>query len=422
MASSPCPPTCSPDLPKQATWPQESAELGRSRLGAFKLDLATVGIQYPRRGRTPPLLSPGNLSRPSRQTCRGCLFPQTVAQPSCRPCRHPSVLAPPHSGQRAAQEAPGPSRASPTRALLGHSAVTWLAMALGKHCERRKEKASELTARVQPHTCPPVLIQAVLVARRAGRWGWRAEAPCAPPLSATEAGGQPGGGRPAKHQAPVSCSLPTQRRGRGCGRDSTAAACKAGSASSCSRAHHVLVQLGLLAAQGPGEDGASCFSLRGPSAGPRLCLLVCWPFWAISRAGRQTRALETLLLHIMPQPRGRLYWASIPAALLVIKACSTHLKEPGPRQGDVQGRNFLKAANPRAAFWTPSHPARRRRPRRPRPHSLPSPAVPKPQPAVHVATAVKAAATRPVWEHRAQGTVRLGRHTTQADSGHGGPW
>lgn len=239
------------------------------------------------------------------------LLISTVAQPSCRPCRCPSVLAPPHSGQRAAQEAPGPSRASPTRALLGHSAVTWLAMALGKHCERRKEKASELTARVRPHTCPPVLIQAVLVAGRAGHWGWRAEAPCAPPLSATEAGGQPGGGSPTKHQAPVSCSLPTQRRGR----DSTAAACKAGSASSCSHAHHVLVQVGLLAAQGPGEDGASCFSLRGPSAGPRLCLLVCWVpsagprpwhFWAISRAGRQTRALETLPLHIMPQPRGRL--------------------------------------------------------------------------------------------------------------------
>lgn len=122
------------------------------------------------------------------------------------------MLAPPHSGQRAAQEAPGPSRASPTRALLGHSAVTWLAMALGKHCERRKEKASELTARVRPHTCPPVLIQAVLVAGRAGHWGWRAEAPCAPPLSATEAGGRPGGGRPTKHQAPVSCSLPNQRR------------------------------------------------------------------------------------------------------------------------------------------------------------------------------------------------------------------
>lgn len=40
--------------------------------------------------------------------------------------------------------------------------------------------------------------------------------------------------------------------------------------------------------------------------------------------------------------------ASVPAALLVIKACSTHLKEPGPRQGEVQGQNFLEATNPRA--------------------------------------------------------------------------
>lgn len=252
------------------------------------------------------------------------------------------------------------------------------------------------------------------------------------PTAQRHRGWGPAGGW-APHQTPSACLLfpPNSASRRGCGRDSTAAACKAGSASSCSRAHHVLVQLGLLAAQGPGEDGASCFSLRAPSAGPRLCLLVCWVpsagprpwhFWAISRAGCQTRALETLPLHIMPQPRGRLYWASIPAALLVIKACSTHLKEPGPRPGGVQGQNFLEAANPRAAFWTPSHAARRRCPRRPRPHSLPSPGVPKPQPAVHVATAVKAAVTRPVWEHRAQGTVWLGRHTTQADSGHGGPW
>lgn len=80
------------------------------------------------------------------------------------------------------------------------------------------------------------------------------------------------------------CPAPSQLSvGRGCGRDSTAA-CKAGSASGCSRARYVQVQLGLLAAQGPGEDRASCFSLRGalgwPLPRPRP-----WRFWAVSRVG-----------------------------------------------------------------------------------------------------------------------------------------
>ena len=125
---------------------------------------------------------------------------------------------------------------------------------------------------------------------------------------------------------------------------------KAGSAAGCSRPRRLLVQLGLLTAQGPGEDEASCFSSLGS---PQLAL-TCASFMTClgrHRGGLQggsaglsdSGALETLCLH----------WADVPAASLVINACSTYFKEPDlilhdPGRGKFGGLNFLKVANPRA--------------------------------------------------------------------------
>ena len=113
-----------------------------------------------------------------------------------------------------------------------------------------------------------------------------------------------------------------------------------------------------------------------------------------ARLGCQTRALDTATAH-HALTTGVSPLASVPAALLVIKACSTHLKEPGPRQGEVQGRNFLEAANPRAHLLDiqPPHQALV-----PRPPSLPTlPAEPR---------CAQAPASR-LRGHRGEGSARM---------------
>ena len=188
--------------------------------------------------------------------------PADSRRPSCRPCRRPLVLAP--TPLRPAGCSGGPW------AQLG---VTYQRPAgtLRRHVtgngawETLREEEGEGFRADSP-------TRALLCSLRPrGRWESQ--------LLGLEGGGSL---RPAaqRHrswgprQTLCACVLlpPNSALRWGCGRDSTAA-CKAGSASSCSRARYVRVQLGLLAAQGPGEDRASCFSLRGALSWPCLGLV-----------------------------------------------------------------------------------------------------------------------------------------------------
>lgn len=212
--------------------------------------------------------------------------PRTVARPSCRPCRRPSGAHPhPAQASRLRRRSLGPAGCHLPEACWDTPPSRDWRWRLGNTESGGKRRLQSRHPTSGPKPAPPrVLIQAGHSGL--GGAGEAGEAPCAPLLSATAAGGQAGGGHPAN----TECLSPAPSQLSGspdCDADSVAVS-RAGSASSCSRPCRVLAQLGLLAAQGPGEDEASCFSSLGS---PQLAL-TCASF--VTFLGRHQGGLHGL--------------------------------------------------------------------------------------------------------------------------------